>query len=254
VQGISRVVVITGAAKGIGRATAGAFAMLGDRVVALGRDRAALDALAPTLGLAGTAVDTHVCDVTDEAQVQRTFAAIGPVDVLVNNAGVGESAPLGRTTLESWQRHVAVNATGPFLCTRAVVDGMRERDHGAIVTVASTAGRVGARYTAAYTASKHAAVGLMRATAAELAGTGVRANAVCPTFVDTAMTERSVARITETTGLAAGEARDALTAAAPLGRLLDPHEVAAAVVWLASAEAASINGQALVLDGGGIQS
>jgi NAD(P)-dependent dehydrogenase (short-subunit alcohol dehydrogenase family) len=130
---------------------------------------------------------------------------------------------------------------------------MRERDHGANVTVASTAGRVGARYTAAYTASKHAAVGLMRATAAELAGTGVRANAVCPTFVDTAMTERSVARITETTGLAAGEARDALTAAAPLGRLLDPHEVAAAVVWLASAEAASINGQALVLDGGGIQ-
>ena len=103
--------------------------------------------------------------------------------MLVNNAGMGESAPLARTTLESWRAHLDVNATGAFLCTRAVVAGMRERGRGAVVTVASTAGRAGAPYTAAYTAAKHAAVGLMRAAAAELAGTGVTANAVCPAFV-----------------------------------------------------------------------
>ena len=167
--------------------------------------------------------------------------------MLVNNAGVAESAPLPRTTLESWRKHLDVNATGAFLCTRAVVGGMRERGRGTIVTVASTAGRVGAPYTAAYTAAKHAAVGLMRATAAEVAGTGVTANAVCPAFVDTPMTERSIDNIVERTGRSSEEAR------AALGPLLDPGEVAAAIVWLASPEAAGISGQTLVIDGGGIQ-
>ena len=250
----SRVVVVTGGAKGIGRATVAAFAALGDRVVALGRDRAALQALGESLGAAARFVETRRCDVADEAAVHEVFSAIGRVDVLVNNAGVAESARLGRTTLESWERHFAVNATGAFLCTRAVLDGMRERDSGAVVTVASTAGRVGAPYTAAYTASKHAAVGLMRAAAAEIAGTGVRVNAVCPTFVDTDMTRRSVENIMRSTGRDEASSVAALERAAPLGRLLDPHEVASCVVWLASPEAASVNGQAIVLDGGGIQS
>jgi len=130
---------------------------------------------------------------------------------------------------------------------------MRERGRGAVITVASTAGRAGAPYTAAYTAAKHAAVGLMRAVAAEVAGTGVRANAVCPTFVDTEMTRRSVANIMERTGRDEASSVAALERAAPLGRLLDPGEVAACVVWLASPEAAAVNGQALVIDGGGIQ-
>ena len=242
---MSRVVVVTGGAKGIGRSTVAAFAALGDRVVALGRDQAALDAL--------DGAATHACDVTDEAAVRRVFAAIGPVDVLVNNAGMGESAPLAGTTLASWDQHFAVNATGAFLCTREVLGGMQERDAGAIVTVASTAGRVGVRYTAAYTAAKHAAVGLMRAVAAEVAGTSVRVNAVCPTFVDTEMTRRSVANIMERTGRDEASSVAALERAAPLGRLLDPGEVAACVVWLASPEAAAVNGQALVIDGGGIQ-
>lgn len=250
---MSRVVVVTGGAKGVGRAIVAAFAVRGDRVIALGRDRGALAELAPSIGVAGSTVETDVCDIVDEAQVARAFEAIGRVDVLVNNAGIAESARLGSTTLDSWDRHLAVNATGVFLCTRAVIDGMRERDNGAIITVASTVGRVGARYTAAYTASKHAAVGLMRATAAEVAGTGVRANAVCPTFVDSAMTQRSIARIAEQTGRSLEDGLAALLAAGLLGRLLDPHEVADAVVWLASPEATSINGQALVLDGGGIQ-
>jgi NAD(P)-dependent dehydrogenase (short-subunit alcohol dehydrogenase family) len=223
-----RLVVVTGGGGGIGRAVAARFA--DDRVLAPGRSE---------------------CDVTDEASVAAFFEAAGPVDVLVNNAGLAESAPLHRTTLASWRAHMDVNATGAFLCTRAVVTGMRERGRGAIVTIASTAGRVGAPYTTAYTAAKHAAVGLMRAVAAELAGTGVTANAVCPTYVDTPMTDRSVANIERRTGRA--DARELLASSSPLGRLLDPDEVADAVAWLASPQAAAISGQALVLDGGGIQ-
>jgi NAD(P)-dependent dehydrogenase (short-subunit alcohol dehydrogenase family) len=225
-----RLVVVTGGAGGIGRAVAARFEAAGDRVLAPGRAE---------------------CDVTDEDSVARFFARAGAVDVLVNNAGMAQSAPLERTTLAEWRAHLDVNATGPFLCTRAVAGGMRARGSGAIVTVASIAGRVGARYTAAYTASKHAAIGLMRATAAELAGSGATANAVCPAFVDTPMTDRSVARIEEVTGR--GGARRSLEEMTPQGRLLAPDEVAGAVEWLASPAATAVNGQTLVLDGGGIQ-
>jgi NAD(P)-dependent dehydrogenase (short-subunit alcohol dehydrogenase family) len=242
-------VVVTGGAKGIGRTIVERFAALGDEVIALGRDEAALVALEGELAT----VRTAVCDVTDEAAVTATFERIGAVDVLINNAGMAESAPLHKTTLRSWSRHFDVNVTGGFLCIRAVVPGMRERGHGAIVTVASTAGRVGAPYTSAYTASKHAAVGLVRAVASELAGTGVRVNAVCPTFVRTDLTARSIARIVESTGRSAEEAERELARLSPLGRLLEPDEVADAVVYLASDAAAAINGQALVIDGGGVQ-
>jgi NAD(P)-dependent dehydrogenase (short-subunit alcohol dehydrogenase family) len=245
---MSRTVVVTGGAKGIGLATVERFAALGDEVIALGRDEEALARLEARLE-----VRTATCDVTDEASVAEAFAAIGAVDVLVNNAGIGESAPLAKTTLGSWARHFDVNATGPFLCTRAVVPGMRERGTGVVITVASTAGRVGAPYTSAYTASKHAAVGLMRAVAAELAGTGVRVNAVCPTFVRTELTQRSIAHIVEQTGRSPEQGEAGLAALSPLGRLLEPHEVAEAIVFLASDAAAGIHGQTLVIDGGGIQ-
>jgi NAD(P)-dependent dehydrogenase (short-subunit alcohol dehydrogenase family) len=240
-----RVVVVTGGGKGIGLAVVARFAAAGDRVVAVGRDRAALE------GSGASAAE--VCDVSDEREVAALFESVGRVDVLVNNAGVSTSAPIERTTLGVWESQLAVNATGAFLCTRAVVPGMIERADGRIVTVASTAGRAGSRYTAAYTASKHAAVGLMRAVAAEVAGTGVTANAVCPTFVRTAMTDRSIDRIVASTGRDEADAKAALAAAAPLGRLLEPDEVAFAVEFLAAPEAVAINGQTLVLDGGGIQ-
>jgi NAD(P)-dependent dehydrogenase (short-subunit alcohol dehydrogenase family) len=240
-----RVVVVTGGGKGIGRAVVARFAAAGERVVAVGRDRSALEET--------DAAAAEVCDVTSEAEVDALFARLGRVDVLVNNAGVATSAPLARTTLEDWHAQLGVNATGAFLCTRAVVPGMLERAEGRVVTVASTAGRVGSRYTAAYTASKHAAVGLMRAVAAEVAGTGVTANAVCPAFVRTEMTHRSIARIVSATGRDEAEAEKALGASSPLGRLLEPDEVAFAVQFLAAPEAAAINGQTFVLDGGGIQ-
>jgi NAD(P)-dependent dehydrogenase (short-subunit alcohol dehydrogenase family) len=230
--GVSRVVVVTGGTRGIGRAVAERLAAAGDEVLALGR------------------ADV---DVTDEAQVAEAFDRIGPVDVLVNNAGVSASADLARTSLDDWRAQIEVNATGAFLCTRAVLGGMRERDSGRIVTVASTAGLEGAKYTAAYTASKHAAVGLMRAVAAEVAGSGVTANAVCPGFVDTDMTQTSVRRIARASGRSEGEAQSAVAAMSPLGRLLAPAEVAFAVAFLAAPEAGAINGQTLVLDGGGIQ-
>ena len=241
---MSRVVVVTGGAKGIGLAVVQRFAALGDEVVALGRDRDAL---------ARVGVRVAVCDVTDEYQVAATFEEIGRVDVLVTNAGMAESASLQQTSTELWRAHLDVNATGAFFCLRAVVDGMRSRGSGVVVNVASTAGRVGTPYTAAYTASKHALVGLTRAAAAELGGSGVRVNAVCPTFVATELTSRAVDRIVEATGRDAEAARAALAGASPLGRLLEPSEVADAVVWLASDAAAAINGQAIVIDGGGVQ-
>ena len=241
---MTRIVVVTGGGRGIGRAVVERFLADGERVFALGRDPNALASV--------PRAERLVCDVTDERAVTATFASIGPVDVLVNNAGVGESERLTQTTLESWSRHLEVNATGPFLCIRAVLPGMVQRGAGAIVTVASTAGRVGAPYTAASTASKHAAIGLTRAAAAELAGSGVSVNAVCPTFVRTEMTERTIENIVRRTGRTADQARAILAASSPLHRLLEPEEVADAVAYLASGAAAAISGQALVIDGGGL--
>jgi NAD(P)-dependent dehydrogenase (short-subunit alcohol dehydrogenase family) len=244
------VAVVTGGARGIGRAVVERLAADGHRVIATGRDAAALDALVRECG---DDVAGQVCDVTDEESVARLFERAGPVDVLVNNAGVSTSAPLARTSLADWSRQFEVNATGAFLCTRGAVPGMLERGFGRVVTVASTAGRAGFPYTAGYAASKHAAVGLMRAVAAEVAGSGVTANAVCPAFVRTDMTEVSIDRIVTTTGRTREQAELALAQSSPLGRLLEPGEVAAAVAYLASRAAGAVNGQTLVLDGGGIQ-
>jgi NAD(P)-dependent dehydrogenase (short-subunit alcohol dehydrogenase family) len=234
---MSGLVVVTGGGGGIGRAVVERFRGLRADVVAVGRGESPVD---------------EVCDVTNEHEVESLFSRLGEIGVLVNSVGVADSDPVHRTTLAQWQRHLDVNATGAFLCTRAVLPGMVARDRGRIVTIASTAGLVGSRYTSAYTASKHAAIGLMRSVAAEVAGTGVTANAVCPGYVRTPMTDRTIRRIVERTGRSAEEATSALTGTAPLGRLLEPDEVAAAVVYIASDEAAGLNGQAVVLDGGGM--
>jgi len=220
-----RRVLVTGGTRGIGAAIADAFA--DEDVTAIGRAD---------------------CDVTDPAAVDALFERLAALDVLVINAGAASSAPLAKTTVADWANLHAINATAAFLCTRAALPRLNE--HGRIVTVASVSGRVGSKYTAAYTASKHAAVGLMRTAAAELAGTTKTANAVCPGYVRTEMTERTIANIEARTGRD-GEAE--LTKLSPLGRLIEPEEVAFAVAFLAAPQAGAINGQTLILDGGGIQ-
>jgi len=224
-----RTVVVTGGKRGIGASITEHFKGLGDKVVAL---------------------SSADLDVTDEAAVAQVFGSIGAVDVLVNNAGVSSSAPLKRTTLEEWNRQLGVNATGAFLCTRAVLEGMRERNLGRIVTVASVASHVGSRYTSGYTASKHAVLGLMRSVAAEVAGTGVTSNCVCPAYVRSDMTDATVANIEARTGQ---DGESALAKMAALGRLIEPEEVAFAVAFFAAPEAGAINGQTLIIDGGGVQ-
>ncbi|MDQ3946972.1 MAG: SDR family oxidoreductase [Actinomycetota bacterium] len=244
--------VVTGGSSGIGRAVAVRLLAAGNRVIITGRRKEALEEAVAALSDAGGAgAEALAFDVTDEAAVNAALGDLA-VDVLVNNAGYGTSAPLERTSLDDWSAMLAVHATGPFLCTRAVLAGMKARDFGRIITVSSVAGLAAARYIAPYVAGKHAGIGLMRATAAEVTGTGVTANAICPGYVDTPMTDTSVANIAATTGRGEDAARSYLKKTSPLGRLITADEVAAAVAYLASPEAAAVNGQTLVLDGGGI--
>jgi NAD(P)-dependent dehydrogenase (short-subunit alcohol dehydrogenase family) len=240
---MTRTAVVTGGGKGIGLACSKVLAAE-HRVVVIGRDADAL---------AASGCEYAVCDVTDESSVAECFGRIGTVDILINNAGVSTSAPLHRVTLDDWNHAFAVNATGAFLCTRAVLPAMRAADWGRVVTIASIASHIGSAYIAAYTASKHAVLGLMRVVASEIAGTGVTANSVCPGYVRSEMTDRTIANIVQRTGRSAAEAELALVKGSSLGRLIEPDEVAAAVSYLCTADAAAVNGQSIILDGGTIQ-
>ncbi len=241
-----RTALVTGGNKGIGRACAQRLAATGHRVIVTGRDKAALDEVAA----AHPDIEPRAFDVTDE----QAWLALGTdVDILVANAGIAESAPLHATTLDQWRRIYEINATGVFLGARQVLPGMRERGWGRIIAVASVASHKGVRYASAYAASKHAVLGLVRSIATEVAGTPVTANCVCPGYVATDMTQRTVERVVSLTGRTPDDAQAAIEQMQPLGRLVDPDEVADAVAFLSGDAAAAINGQSIILDGGGVQ-
>ena len=230
----------------MGRAIALRFAADGYAVALAGRSAARLERVRGEIEADGGRAVATPCDVAsrDEvrAAVEQAAAALGPIDVLVNNAGIALSAPFLAMDDELWDRTLAVNLTGACACMRAVLPGMLERGHGRIVNIASTAAKQGFPYTSAYVASKHGLLGLTRAVALETRGRGVTVNAICPGWIDTEMTARSIARIVETTGRSPDEARAMLERMNARGRLIDPAEVAEAAAYLASPAAAGING------------
>lgn len=248
--------VVTGGGRGIGAAVARALAEAGASVVVASRTESDIEQLASQLRAEGHQAWSVVCDVSDPQSIRELATAatdrLERVDILVNAAGIASSAPLHKLTLEDWNRVIAVNATGTFLCTQAFISGMVERKWGRVVNVASVAGLTGSRYIAAYSASKHAVIGFTRCAAAEVAQHGVTVNAVCPGFVDTAMTAESLDRIVESTGISRDDALAAILDTTPQRRLFEPEEVAHAVLSLCDEKAKGINGQAIVLDGGGL--
>ena len=249
------VAVVTGASQGggIGAAVARALAAEGAAIVVAARSTDRIERLAKEIVKAGGKAWAIPCDVTDAASVHNLAIAAGRragvVDILINNAGAAHSAPLAKTTLEDWNRVLSVNATGTFLCTQAFLPAMLLRKQGSVVNIASVAGLDGARYISAYAAAKHAVIGLTRSVAAELDGTGVTCNAVCPAFVDTEMTKESVARVVAKTGKKPDEALRAMLASAGQERLVTVDEVARAVLELCDPNGERPNGAAVTIAG-----
>jgi NAD(P)-dependent dehydrogenase (short-subunit alcohol dehydrogenase family) len=247
-----RIALVTGAGRGIGRAVAVGLSTEGLRVALTARST---DELAETAARCPGATLTVPADLTDPAAADGVFDAVeaewGPVEVLVANAGAGHSARVDRTTDEDWQRMLELNLTAPFRCIRRALPPMRAARWGRIVVVASRAALVGEPYIAAYTASKHGVLGLVRSVAAELARDGVTANAVCPGYVDTPMTDRTVESIVAATGRTAEQTRQWLADRQPIGRLITPDEVAEAV-WFCVRNG-GLSGQAITVDGGAVQ-
>ena len=245
--------VVTGGGRGIGAAVAEALAQHDARVTLMGRARDVL--LSQAAKLRSTAgVQAIEVDVTEPASVARAFAAaaadFGPAAILINNAGQAASAPFEKTDMVLWQRLMAVNLTGTFLCSQAVLPGMLKAGYGRIVNIASIAGLAGAPYVTAYCASKHGVIGLTRSLALELARKNITVNAVCPGYVDTDMVRAAVSNIAAKTGRSTDEARAELVRRNPQGRILQPQEVANAVLWLCLPGSEAITGQAISVSGG----
>jgi len=246
-----KVAVVTGAGRGIGAAIAAALSRQGAGVALIGRDAARLEKQAAELSADALVAPA---DITDPESVTKAFAKIRErfprIDILVNNAGQAESAPFSRTDLALWNRMLAVNLTGTYLCTHEVLPAMLKQDYGRIVNVASTGGLIGYAYVSAYCAAKHGVIGLTRALALETAKTAVTVNAVCPGYAETDLTKNTLANIMAKTGKSEADARAALTVHNPQGRLIRPEEVANAVIWLCVPGSESVTGQAVTVAGG----
>lgn len=242
-----KLALVTGGGRGIGAAIARALAGVGARVMVCGRSKVDLDAVAKEIG--GVAIRV---DLASRAETDEVLRSVGHVDVLVNNAGIAESAPLEKTTDELWDRILEVDVTSAFRITRALAPAMIKAGFGRIINVASNAGVTGYAYSAAYCAAKHALVGLTRALAIDLARTGVTINALCPGWVETQLAEEAVTRIAAKTGRSVDEARTQLAQMSPQRRMIKPDEVAHAALALCAHGARGIHGQTIVIDGGAV--
>jgi NAD(P)-dependent dehydrogenase (short-subunit alcohol dehydrogenase family) len=250
--------IVTGAGRGLGRAIALALAAAGADVGIMARTTEDLVAVAAAIRAAGRRAAWAPADVTDPGQVAASAAALvadlGGADILVNNAGAGGSHKFQDHPDALWDAMLRTNLTSVYYVTKALLPALQAANGGRIINIASVAARIGERYVAAYTAAKHGVLGLTRALAVELRPQGITVNAICPGFLDTPMTEATIANITTRTGMAPQAARAALEAQSPQGRLITPQEVAAVVVFLALPGSHGITGQAINVDGGAVMS
>jgi NAD(P)-dependent dehydrogenase (short-subunit alcohol dehydrogenase family) len=241
--------LITGGGTGIGAAAAIHLNAARAKVSLLGRRIEPVKALAASLG--GAAIQ---CDVTDRARIAEAFdearAAHGPIEMLIVNAGIAESAPFHKMTRESWDRIIAVNLTAAFDCAQAALPDLVASENGRLVFVASVASLRGVPYAAHYAASKHGLLGLMRSLAAEYAKTSLTVNAVCPGYVDTPMTDQSIARVSQITGRSEQDSRSAITNMNASGRLVDPDGIGTMILTLCLPQSRDVNGAAVTIDGG----
>ena len=243
-------VLVTGGGSGLGRVLATDFAAAGARVHICGRRHEPLDAMAT----ANPLITGHILDVTDESATASLFAEIGPQQVVIANAGIAESAPFHRTERDMWDRIIGVNLTGCFLTLRAGLRALRDSGNGAagggrLIAISSIMGLAGYRYASAYSASKHGVNGMIAALAAEIEGSGITANALCPGYLEGEMTDRTIATIMEKTGKSRAEAVAVLAATSPAGRLIRPGEVSAAALKLCGPGSDGINGRAIEING-----